>query len=302
MYVIASHTLPDQVLRLASLLRGASPSASLALHHDGRRSRIDHAAAQRLGIKFVEPPIAVQWGEASHLDMVLRCLQFCLEGIEFEWLVMLSGQDYPIRPIAEIEHGLGDVKCDALVEAQQCLPPGLHAPVDEFSARYYFRWRRARYGSLVSLARVAARSGAFVRTRRMPSGDWIGVRALRTPFGPKLVCHRGSDWFSLSRIAVESVDAFARRRPDVLRYYRRTLHPNESFIQTALANEGSLRISGDIRRYSVWNASPHQTGPDVLRMSDLETLLGSGSDFARKFDQTTDSDVLDAIDRRVHSL
>jgi hypothetical protein len=301
-YVITSYKLPEQILRLASVIRAASPGASIVLHHDDRLCGIDLTAARRLRMQLVEPSTPVNWGEASQLEMVIRCLRFCLASVEFDWLVMLSGQDYPIRPIVEIERALGEEDCDALVEARPCPRPGVRGPVDEFSSRYYFRWWHPRHASLVSLARATTRKGAFVRTRAMPSGDWIGTRAVRTPFGAGLICHRGSDWFSLSRAAVKAIDAFAAGRADVLRYYRRTLIPTESFIQTVLASDGSLTISGDTRRYTVWDAGPHQPGPDVLRLEDLDAMLASGFDFGRKFDPTVDSAVIDEIDRRVHAI
>jgi hypothetical protein len=137
-------------------------------------------------------------------------------------------------------------------------------------------------------------------SKSLPSGVWLGVRALRSPFGSDLVCHCGPDWFTLSRAAVEAVDHFVRVRPDVLQFYRRTIIPTESFVHTALANSGSLRLSGDNRRFTVWDRR-NMTGPRVLRIEDLDSVLDSRVDFARKFDETVDSTVLDAIDRIVHS-
>ena len=49
------------------------------------------------------------------------------------------------------------------------------------------------------------------------------------------------------------------------------------------------------RRHTAWDpGSPH---PRLLRESDVETVLASGTDFARKFDARVDSTALDALDR-----
>jgi hypothetical protein len=40
----------------------------------------------------------------------------------------------------------------------------------------------------------------------------------------------------------------------------------------------------------------------VLREADLERILASGLDFARKFDASVDARVLDELDRHVHGL
>jgi core-2/I-Branching enzyme len=298
-YLISSHTLPRQVLRLASVLRRGSPGASLVIHHDDRQCKLDAVGLDRLGVRRIEPPSAVAWGEASQLAMVLRCLDWLVEHEHFDWIVLISGQDYPIRPLAEIERSLAASEFDALIKTQPCERPTLGAPVDEFAARYHLRWRMTQWRGLGALARASGTS-RFVRVRAMPSGTWVGVRALRSPFGPGLVCQRGPDWFALSRAAALAVQRFVRARPDLIRYYRRTLHPTESFVHTVLANDPSLRLSGDNRRYSIWD-QPHMTGPRVLRLDDLEAMLASGGDFARKFDETLDRAVLDEIDRRVHA-
>jgi hypothetical protein len=299
-YLITSYTLPDQVLRLASLLRRGSPGASIVVHHDDRRCGLDRVGLDALDVRLVEPPSRVEWGEASQLAMVLRCLRFLLAHTEFDWLVLLSGQDYPIRPIAEIERSLAAAEVDAFVETRRCERPPFRATIDEFATRYHYRWRPMPFRMTAPLATAVAKLRPFVRLRAMPSGTWVGMPAVRSPFGSQLVCHSGSDWFTLSRTAVDAVDRFARTRPDVLNYYRRTLIPTESFVQTVLANEPSLQLSSDYRRCVVFDTE-HPTGPRVLRSQDLDLILASAGDFARKFDHTVDRAVLDEIDRRVHA-
>jgi hypothetical protein len=299
-YLIMSYSLPDQVVRLASVLRRGSPQACIVVHHDDRECSVDGAALEALGVQRVEPPSRVAWGEPSQLAMVLRCLRWLLEFADFDWVVLLSGQDYPVRRVAEIERSLARADVDALIETHRCEQPAFTATVDEFAGRYHFRWRRTRSRGTGALVRAAARVSPLIRSRAMPSGTWTGVRAVRTPFGPELVCHYGSDWFTLSRDAVAAVERFRRARADVLRYYARTLIPTESFVQTVLANDDSLRLASDYRRYSVWD-EPNMPGPRILRTRDLDLVLGSGAHFARKFDETVDGEVLDEIDRRVHS-
>ena len=296
-YLIASHTLPEQVLRLAGALRAGSPGAPIVLHHDSRRTRVDAPALRALDVELIEPPSAAEWAEASQLAMVLRCLRFALERLDFDWLVLLSGQDYPIRPLAAVEQDLGAAGCDGFVEAQPCPRPRLGARVDEFAGRYHFRWFHPRWSGAAALARRAARGGRLLRARALPSGQWVGVRALRSPFGAQLECRRGSDWMTLSRRAVSAVESFRGRCPEVEAYYRRTLHPTESFVQTALANDGSIRLSGDTRRYMAWDE--RRSGPRILRGGDLAAMLASGCDFARKFDASVDAGVLDELDRRL---
>jgi hypothetical protein len=221
-YLITSYTLPNQALRLARALRGGSSDALIALHHDDRRCAIDAKAMDALGVRRVEPPSPVAWGEASQLEMVLRCLRWVLERWDFSWVVLLSGQDYPIRPVREIERSLTATGVDAFIEAQPVPRAALRrqAQIDEFTLRYYYRWYRVASATPGRrLQSAAARTRPLVAVRGMPSGTWLGVPAFQTPFKRGFACHRGSDWFTLSRRAVSTVDRVVRTRPKVLHHY-----------------------------------------------------------------------------------
>ena len=296
-YLITSHALPQQVLRLARALRAGSPSAPIVIHHDDRWTRLDEAALAALGgVELVRPPVAVQWGWGSQLEMLLRCLRWLLDRVAFDWVVVLSGQDYPIRPPADVERDLLASPFDGYVEGGEVAPPRwTRAPADEFARRYFYRYRVIP-APPAPLRRAVAAARPLLVLRDMPWGVLLGRRC-RTPFSSALPCRRGSDWLSLSRRAVELVSEQARARPDLVRHYERTVVPTESFPHTVLHAAPELRLSTGTRRFTSW--MPGAQHPDVLRSSDLERILASGCDFARKFDVTVDARVLDEIDERV---
>jgi len=297
-YLITSYVLPDQVLRLARRLRAGSAGAAIVLHHDPRRGRVDAAGLDALGVLRIEPPSPVAWGEGSQLAMVLRCLRWTMRCTDADWVVLLSGQDYPIRPVAAIERSLAEARVDGFIHARPVPPPTLRSrTVDEFARRYHYRWRRARPGAARAV-RAAARARPLVQVGTTPSGTWLGVPARPSPFGPDLRCHHGGDWFTLSRWAVEAIERVVCERPDVLKHFLRTLIPTEAFVHTVLANDPSLELSGDSRRFTLWDSGASR--PRVLTTEDLPRLLGAPFDFARKFDETVDRAVLDALDRQVH--
>jgi hypothetical protein len=294
-YLITSYTLPDQVLRLARRLRAGSPGAPIVIHHDERRSRLDDGALARLGgVERVRPPMAVEWGTGSQLDLHLRCYAWLLARVEFDWVVLLSGQDYPIRPLAEIERDLGAAPFDGFVQSDVVAPPAWRRDAhDEFARRYFYRYR-AIPAPRPRLRRAITAARPLLALRRLPSGTLLGHRT-RSPFSAALPCRRGPDWITLSRRAVAALDAAATTRPALVRHYRRTLIPTESFAHTVLAATPGLRLRADTRRYSAWR--PGAPRPEVLRLEDLDRILASGADFARKFDATVDTAVLDELDR-----
>ena len=295
-YLVCSYTLPDQVMRLLRVLRDGSPDAVLASHHDDRSGKLDEAGLADAGILRILPPSAVQWGTFSQLEMVLRCMRELLDRADFDWLVLLSGQDYPIRPLPDIERFLAGDGHDGFIERRALAAPRpwRRAP-DEFSARYLRRYVAVPAGLERPVRAIARRIGPL-ELRTLGSRRLLGLPLLRGPYSPALRPYHGSDWFTLSRRCVQRACTADRR---LLHHHRRTLIPTESFVHTVLYNDASLKLSGDTRRYTSWDEPPAPR-PRILRLADLEPMLASGLDFARKFDSRVDAAVLDAIDRRVH--
>jgi hypothetical protein len=285
-----SYTHPELVQRLVARLRGGV----IAVHHDDRRCGLGEVDALRV------PPVPIEWGHGSQLAAVLRALRWVRERADFDWLVLLSGQDYPVRPVATIEAELAAAPLDAFIRhapvaalrlrpsgaagARRRLAPSRGVAVDEFTRRYAYRWRPARLVTPAGLARLHP----FVQVRTLPSGTYVGL-----PARPPLPVFHGSDWFSLSRRAVDTVLAAPEA---VVDHFLHTIIPTEAFVHTVLANS-SLRLADDHRRYAVFDP-PRSPSPRVFGLEDVDEVVGSGADFARKF---ADVRVLDAIDRRVHA-
>jgi hypothetical protein len=297
-YVITSHTLPDQVLRLVRTLRELSPSAPVLVHHDGRREPVDRGALRSLGVHEIPPVPVVEWGRGTQLDMLLRCFAHALRTTDFDWLTVLSGQDYPLRPLEAVERDLGATAFDGFVEGHLVTAPAWRRDGgDEFARRYFSAWARVREPGRLGRRAVAA-ARPLLALRDIPTGVLLGCR-VPTPFGPDLRCRRGSDWLTLSRGCVTLVDHAARERRRLVRHFRRTVLPTEAFPHTVLHAEPGLRLSGDVRRFTAWApGSPH---PRVLGTRDLEAMLASGADVARKFDVRVDARVLDHLDARLRA-
>jgi Core-2/I-Branching enzyme len=294
-YFIASHTNPDQVARLVSRLRRDSPASFVLVHHDESQT---HLAPERFAadpqVAVVPQALEVEWGGFSQVEMVLHGIESLLaSGRDFDWLVLLSGQDYPIRPIAEFESDLARLGDGAIAYEEQT----------RLLDRYILGWHRVPpwfenrlTNALFSrLSRFNERQ-PFVRFVSGRVGCRFGVRPRRSPFGGSLQPYKGTTWWTLSRRCVEYVRDFVRDNPSFVEWYRRrTLMPDESFFQTILFNAGSFRLRNDDGRYVRWDP-PDAASPVVLRSEDLGNLLRSGKYFGRKFDDRVDAAVLDRLD------
>ena len=295
-YLVVSHHDPQQVLRLVRVLR-EGPSSEVVVRHDLRSSWLDAVAVEDAGGRLLHDGMDIEWGSSSYLGVLLHGLEWVDSRLDADWTVVLSGQDYPLRPLAEVESFLANTRHDALLGSMWRLDTSRRPapPAEDFFLRYLY----AHYALPSALGRRllerAPRRLAYVR-ELPPLGTRLGVRCLRPPFGPSLRCHVSSDWVTLSRRALRAVIGFARRERRVMRHYRRTIIPTESFFATALMNEPGLRVGTEPHRYARFGRD--KVHPDVLRGADLDELLASGAHFARKFDTAVDAEVLDELDAR----
>jgi hypothetical protein len=331
LYFVTSYRRPDQVLRLVETISRESAEAQILIHHDQFKTRLDAADVERAAptAHLLSSPRPLKWGDFSVVDMHWRCFEWALDRLDFDWLILLSEQDYPVWPLQATEQLLRESGCDAFVGAPPLGPPdgdldGL-AEVQVVDAtpegpdplryhRYFYSygafpgaailhslsvpwaaaWRSRRQRAV---DRVNRRPGRLVRAETYPDGmpTRFGMRRRSTPFCSSFPCWVGEAWFAVSRPAVSEIVSFAKTHPSYRRYYRWTIVPEESATVTILANSAALRIMARNLHFERWS-DPYSGHPDVFRHSDLEEIIDSGMPFARKFDLATDTGVLDALD------
>ena len=89
---------------------------------------------------------------------------------------------------------------------------------------------------------------------------------------------------------------FANNNPGIIYYYRGTMVPDESLIQTILVNSGKFKLCNDDKRYSDYSNTT--TGsPRTLTKEDIPQITNGQYHFARKLDVTVDATLLDVIDK-----
>jgi hypothetical protein len=285
-YIVLSHRNPEQVLRLVRALR-EGPAARVLVRHDRRRSRLAAAEIEAAGGEALEDRIEMEWGGWSQAELILSCLRRAAR-LKPEWTLVLSGQDYPLRPIADIEERLATTEADGLLgsvrEIERRPPPPGHD--DEFFLRTAYRHFRRPH----RLPHLPQALRPLVYVRDLPPR--LGVRRRRR-IEP---LYSSADWLTLGPRALAALLAAGEDRR-LTRFFRRVAVPSESFFATVLLNDPTLSIGRDHRRFLVFNrpGAPH---PRTLTTADLEPALASGADFARKFDTGEDARVLDLLDAR----
>ena len=270
-YVISAYTNLDQVARLVRVLGGRE---AIAVHVDRKTNdrefeRLRHDVSDLREVALLERH-ACHYRGFGHVRATLKGIDDVLaRSSDFSHLVLLTGQDYPIKPVAEIQSFLAERR-DSSFMGINALPSPLWSPhggLDRIDYRHV-HWR-----------------GRHVR---LP-GRRAFPRGLR-PFG-------GGAYWCLSRACVELVAEFVVERRDVVRFFQHVDVPDEIFFQTIVMNsELASTVVNDNLRYVDWSRGRR---PAVLDTNDLDALRASPKLFARKFDTRVDAAVLDAIDARL---
>ena len=305
-YLILSHHKVPQLLRLVRRLRYGSPDSAVVIHHDPKGPPISAEMLNDIpNVYLVKDPVSVTLYDWTQAEALLHSIGYISDRFDFAWLSVISGQDYPLKPLAAIEHELRETAFDAFVEAYPVSKYDLKDYAHYFSRfvklprfPYYYRFPGAVRQALHHARMLFQTNWRLpIRIEGADRGTplMLGIRSWRTPFSNSFICYKGSDWFTLSRQAVQYLLDFSHNNASILRYFRRTRVPCEAFFQTVLLNCGFLRICGDNRRFILWE-SVQSTHPKTLTIHDLELMRTSGKDFGRKFDMDVDSRVMDVLD------
>jgi hypothetical protein len=303
-YHIQSHRSPEQLTRLVRAVKRHSPNSVVHVSHDVRGARLDVSELQAL------PDVVVEYhdggyGDFSHIDRYMGAVDWITrENVQIDWLVYITGQDYPLRPLNQIEDELVQSGTDGFMEYWDAFGPDSHWPARRVKSRYFFRHRRlmpltAKQQRVLRPLQALNLIQPLLRLH-VSYGLALGYR-VRTPFGPDLRLHGGSAFSSLSWPVVAYLREYFDRRPDVVEYFRRCLSPVEAVFQTIACSSGQFNLVPDCKRYFDFRGSEFNH-PKTLTAEDLPTAIASGAHFARKFDYERNPGLMDVLDDHLAAL
>jgi hypothetical protein len=249
-FLILAHRGPAQLGRLTRRL--LSERTEAFLHIDRRTSARVHAeilaalpADARLRLLERVPTPWSRWGP---VEATLRALDAILSASAARHVVLMSGQDYLLRPADAVVDFLADYEDRSFV-ASWPLPSPLYG----------------RDGGMPRLLHWHA--GAGRRRLRVPVRRRYpaGIR----PYG-------GSAFMVLDRASVAAVLEFTRARPDVARFHRRAWAVDEHYIQTALHNSPRSEAAIDENLWHIEWEGAGAKHPRTFRAADAPRLIAAG--------------------------
>ncbi len=266
-YILLCHKDPDAIVMQAERLTAAGDY--VAIHFDASAPleafrSIRDALDDNPNVTFARPRQRCGWGEWSLVQATLNAVEAAVEAFpRATHFYMLSGDCMPIKT-AEYAHRFLDAHDVDFIESvdffeSDWIKTGMKE--DRLIYRHYLNERKhkALFYATVNLQR---RLGL---KRAIPSDIQVQI---------------GSQWWCLRRRTIEWILEFIRKRRDVLRFFRTTWIPDETFFQTLVRH---LVPENEIESRSLTFLMFSDYGMPVTFYNDhYDLLLSQDYLFARK--------------------
>ncbi|MEL6953277.1 MAG: DUF5928 domain-containing protein [Pseudomonadota bacterium] len=266
-FILLCHRDPEAVIAQARRLIATGDCVSI--HYDANAApegfaQIEAALKSEAQVCFAKRRVRCGWGEWSLVEATLAAIETALEAFaDASHLFMLSGDCMPIKS-ARYAHDLL-APCDRdFVESfnfytSNWIKTGLKK--ERLIYRHWFNERRRKWAFYTSMAMQKR-----LRLERDVPAD--------------LDVMIGSQWWCLRRQSIEKILAFCAERPDVVRFFRTTWIPDETFFQTLVRH---LVPSAEISSRSLTLKMFSDYGMPVNFYNDqYDFLLSQDFLFARK--------------------
>ena len=292
-FIVQCHKNPQQLNILFKQLQNFD--CDIYVHIDKNSENIDSQldSFSNLFIIPFEERVKVGWGDISQVNATLKLIDLVLDsGHEYNYVWLISGQDFPIKSATEISRFLEINKGTAFIDIK---------PTNNR------RYERLLKRNLVLHTAWLTKKG-FIR--RIVRNVWYMITGGRYKtfnfFRRKIdsdIFYFGSSWWCLPFQAIIQMKQALVDNPDFHRFYKHCHCPDESFFQTLLMNHTSF--NDKIRSNLVfidWTGC--KDSPRILMSKYYDeylSLWGGESNymFARKFDFSVDKDIIYKIQKMI---
>ncbi|WP_299367169.1 DUF5928 domain-containing protein [uncultured Tateyamaria sp.] len=220
-YILLCHKDPDAIIKQAERLTAAGDY--MAIHFDARADPTAFAAIRTAlkdndHVTFAHRRIKCGWGEWSLVQATLYAVEAAVEAFpRATHFYMLSGDCMAIKSAEYTHQFLDDNDADFIESFDYFESDWIKTGMKEerLIYRHFFNERTQKWRFYTSY-HLQQRFGI---TREIPADIQVQI---------------GSQWWCLRRRTIEWVLEFTRQRRDVMRFFRTTWIPDETFFQTVV--------------------------------------------------------------------
>lgn len=292
-FLILAHKNARQVARLFRAVYRREDV--IVLHFDRRADRALHRLGAELAREHPNVTVlrsrSILWGGYEMAAVQIAAMKRALEShVEWHHFINLTGQDFPIKPIGELEAFLNVRSEASFISWFDPVHNRVWSNARERLSRYYLEWPWLEQCLRIPGVgrRIRKTLGWQNRLPNIPGyeREWPDFRY----FG-------GSNHVVLSRAACEHITSNPEARR-ITRWLKHSAHANEIIFQSVMLNSplADTVVNSNLREIDFPLNAPH---PRTFRESDFSRLMQSSNFFARKFDDNVDEAILNHLMQHV---
>ena len=295
-YVIVSHQPDGRLERLVGRIRQLDPDARIHVNHNPTGVRAITPAVRENADSVVLTPGGR--GDSTHIDRQLHSSRLALEDPKVDFVIVISGEDYPCADLVSARRDLLDAK-DGFLNHRKAFGDDSPWPQREPFTRYYYKWRTlrrhsARWASLLRPLHAINYMQPWIRFNTVYGALRLGWRGNTPPVG--LTLYAGTAWSCLSRRAIEIIDAVLTKGSEVERWASKTLVADEVLIPSVILSAQQLSVQNERKFFVDFTGTQHGR-PVYLTAEHLPQVLNSGAWFCRK---VRSKEFMDALDQALN--
>lgn len=271
-YLITAYNNYEQLKRLVDSLNDSKEN--LFFIHIDQKSPMPSCFNGYNNVSFVKRR-KVWWGGWSHLDAILVLIRAALK-VNFDYYVLLSGVDYPVRPNSFLYNKLK--KGGEYIN----IIKGFQSHKSESRVKYF------HFDSFDRRNKKSYRTKFFSFLEKKLRNFYIKKKY---PF-PQI--YHGSTWWALTHDTVVYIDKFIKENPGYAEFFKSSWCPEESFIPTILGNSGLKVTYRNNLTFTDWSSNPAPALIDESHLvlfsnqEEFDSVYGKYTPFfARKFNDNS---------------
>lgn len=231
-YLVFAYKNPLLIQR--EIQRLSSANAGFFIHIDGKRDISPFTSLRGENVQFTKERIPVYWAEFSGVRAMMLLMREALESPRnYDYMVLLSGSEYPIRSRRYIEDFFEANSGSEFIRIIKVPGPG--KPLKHFTT--------VRYESDKPVLRFASRALAKIGLSQRDHRTYLG----------NLEPWSGRTWWALSRQACKYILDYTEQNQQLVNFFKDIHAPEESYFHTILGNSDFRdRIRGNVI-YEDWS-------------------------------------------------
>lgn len=288
-YLITTYNNPLHLNRLIRALD--QKSVSFFIHID-KKTETKYNIPKKHNIYILKENISVYWGSFTFIEAVIKLINSARNITSFDYYILLSGSDYPIKSNSYILKFLNENKGKEFINISQM--PNNNKSFERIDYFYI-----STYIKNYNLKNILTRLINFIVSK-------FKLKRKHPEEFSSFTFYAGSNWWGLSHNAIEFILDFISINPKFTRFYKYTFIPEEMFFHTILGNSNFKENVINSFTYTEWSQKT-DSHPSEISMNHMPLLAndiinteyGNGKSyilFARKFSDNS-TKILKYIDK-----